>query len=50
MIRANEASAAIDLIRNGIILFAIATALSFVAPAKSSHPAADPSIPNVQLL
>lgn len=34
MIRANEASAAIDLIRNGIILFAIASAISFVAPSK----------------
>ncbi|TIN70892.1 MAG: hypothetical protein E5Y30_13980, partial [Mesorhizobium sp.] len=32
MIRANEASAAIDLIRNGIIFFAVAMVLSFVAP------------------
>ncbi len=32
LVRANEASAAIDLIRNGIILFALATALSFAAP------------------
>ncbi|MGD9844734.1 MAG: hypothetical protein AB7F39_03570 [Variibacter sp.] len=38
MIRANEASAAIDLIRNGIFLFAISMALSFVAPVKSSGP------------
>jgi hypothetical protein len=36
MIRANEASAAIDLIRNGIVLFAIAMALSFVVPAKAN--------------
>jgi len=40
MIRANEASAAIDLIRNGIILFAIAAAISFVAPLKPTEPPA----------
>ncbi|RWB94991.1 MULTISPECIES: hypothetical protein [unclassified Mesorhizobium] len=43
MIRANEASAAIDLIRNGIIFFAVAMALSFVAPPKS--PDAHPALP-----
>ncbi|ABA06126.1 hypothetical protein Nwi_2876 [Nitrobacter winogradskyi Nb-255] len=38
LIRANEASAAIDLIRNGIVLFAIAMALSFVAPGIEVSP------------
>lgn len=38
LIRANEASAAIDPIRNGIVLFAIAMALSFVAPGIEVSP------------
>jgi hypothetical protein len=49
LIRANEASAAIDLIRNGIIIFAVAMALSFFAPLKPDTPANQP-VPKVELL
>ncbi|CDZ68051.1 Hypothetical protein NGAL_HAMBI2605_63340 [Neorhizobium galegae bv. orientalis] len=49
MIRANEASAAIDLIRNGIVLFAIATVLSFIAPLKAPAPEVFP-IPKLEFL
>lgn len=48
MIRANEASAAIDLIRNGIIIFAIATALSFFAPIKLLSTPAGLPVPQVE--
>lgn len=41
MIRANEASAAIDLVRNGTIFFALAMALSFFAPSKLPDTADD---------
>lgn len=43
MIRANETSAAIDLIRNGIILFAAAMALSFFAPPQLPEVGEGPS-------
>lgn len=39
MVRANEASASVDHIRNGIILFAISVILSFAAPIKQTEQA-----------
>ncbi|MGV0820010.1 hypothetical protein JET14_21735 (plasmid) [Martelella lutilitoris] len=48
LVRANEASLAIGLIRNGVFAFAIAMAVSFISPSKGQEPA--PALPKFELV
>ncbi|WP_207591899.1 hypothetical protein [Rhizobium sp. ZX09] len=48
LVRANEASLAIGLIRNGVFAFAIAMAVSFISPSKAQEPA--PALPKFELV